>query len=358
MELTVARLKVLGEKDIADLDKKIAEYRATNNPTILNKDLETIQREMFKLSEKYTQLSNEIIGIRTRHTNATKQRDKFNDDMKQMEEDLQKMMAEMDEIFIQQADYETGIAAKKAEVDKCCSELATQKQKLAEVLEAHKTQDAEYQANLKVIRESVSRVEDEIREHRQRAYQRYLDYEAAVKEVSLDAVTSRNPVNSSFAEMVPDLLQVLARNMGNYLKVREYYNGAFRGLQYNSLESCSDNIKNTLTNMHQYLCGDVDKNCNCKCGTIMGKYGPNTYYMASFCGLLYDKYKEILNHIIRHSYNGDAKLNAIIQNTTYAELFDMLGSVFDIKGYNTYEFILFLAFLETGGKAHNLYNEF
>ena len=54
----------------------------------------------------------------------------------------------------------------------------------------------------------------------------------------------------------------------------------------------------------------------------------------------------------------DAKLNTIIQNTTYAELFDMLGSVFDTRDYNTYEFLLFLAFLGAGGRAHNLYEEF
>lgn len=54
----------------------------------------------------------------------------------------------------------------------------------------------------------------------------------------------------------------------------------------------------------------------------------------------------------------DAKLNTIIQNTTYDKLFDMLGNVFDIKGYNTYEFLLFLAFLGTGGNAYNLYEEF
>jgi hypothetical protein len=60
MELTVARLKMLGETDIANLDKKIEAYKSSNNPTILNKDLETIQREIQQAQVKYNQLESEM----------------------------------------------------------------------------------------------------------------------------------------------------------------------------------------------------------------------------------------------------------------------------------------------------------
>jgi hypothetical protein len=470
MELTVARLKVLGETDIADLDKKIANYKLCNDPTILNKDLETIQRETKQAQSKYNQLVSEISGIKQRHAMAIQQREKYNTDYANIVSEQNKIVAEIDELFIQQQDNQIQIisknnevSAKKVEVAKCLYQLKNEKAKLANVIEVHKTQDVEYQENLKVIRESIKKVEDEIKEHRQRAYQRYLDYEIAVKEISLEAIKARNPVNASFTELVPDLLQVFARNMGNFVKIREFYkelvsntkivvgihfqnaneiiknrSWAIHGVNkpYDSVKEAShgfigllhqnvcDLIRdkdsfykyigqqfqapqppplhslyymgtihgaqkaiyekqneeflnihypNALSNYNIYM--DKLKNnvhkfynyCVCpECGytdfilTISNPNNPNNTHdrqyildIDRFNKWLDQNYKKLCQSVIT-----DAKLNTVIQNTTYLELFDMLGSVFDIKGYNTYEFLLFIAFLGTGGKAHNLYEEF
>jgi len=452
MELTVDRLKVLGETDIANLDKKIAAYKSSNDPTILNKDLESIQREIQNAQTKYNQLESEMAGIERRHAAAIQQRQQHNDRYKKMDDEQNKMTAEIDELFIQQQDYKSQIIAKKMEVDKCLSDLANEKQKLAEIVEDHKKADAEYQENLKVIRESIARVESEIKESRQRAYQRYLDYESAVKEVSLDAITSRNPVNANFAELVPDLLRVLARNMGNFLKVRELYTKMISDdnntinhhphIDVKQIKSKWDNYNSVLL-IHYNICDEAKQLLQHKLDImrkqeyswvvvepiypeieianesekekkdlLIKKYNElkekyikyQQQYKIDIINITYKNYKEnlidtnshnggymkcskccytlpyiqkqypnhtttfdinLLNTCLSKSYKKlcqavitDAKLNAIIQNTTYDELFDMLGSVFDIKVYNTYEFLLFIAFLGTGGKAHNLYDEF
>jgi len=458
MELTVARLKVLGEKDIADLDKKIADYKASNNPTILNKDLETIQREIQQGRNKYYQLENEKGQLQSRHSHFINERNQFNQQYKKLEDELKKMKSDIDEIFIELPEYKSKIAEKQAEVSKLFLELTNAKAKFANIIEENKTQDAEYQENLKAIRESVARVEAEIREHQQQAYQRYLDYETAVKSVSLDAITKRKPVNANFAEMVPDLLRVFAGNMNNFVKVREFYKELITCQNIDigiNFQGASDIIKNTHSSFQKYLTlkkhahsfiglihenvcelivnetslanligrpagnpqipplyniggmylqksedklrytQENEKYLNITYPDMLAKYNiymdklknnvhkwynycvcPNCGYtdfknvivntnQTSGCNkkniLDIDKFNKWLDRNYKklcQSVITDAKLNAVIQNTTYAELFDMLGSVFDIRGYNTYEFLLFLVFLGTGGRAHNLYEEF
>ncbi len=413
MDLTVARLKVLGETDIANLDKKISEYKSTSNTTILNKDLAAIQQEIQRAQQKYSQLEHENWEIKQRHTAANQQRDEHNKRYKELESEHQKMLSEIDEIFIQQQDYNSQITTKKAEVDKCLALLNTERHKLKSIIETHKKQDTWYQDNLDIIRESIKKVENEIMEHRQLAFQKYLDYEAALKEVSLGTITARNPINLSFTELVPDLLKTFAANMGNFVKVRDLYKKVldtdYRSVKkaiksceydttefihYNICEETANLISNDLKQKKQELelCNKsvlpqktakyieflstnlipFSKETNnttklkvcykCKyklpykyipgdAGSFVGSTMP--FDLEPFNDYLQQNYKKLCQNIIT-----DAKLNDIIQKTTYAELFDMLGSVFDIKGYNTYEFLLFLAFLGTGGKAHNLYEEF
>jgi chromosome segregation ATPase len=67
MDLTINRLKVLGESEIAKLDKTILEYKSQNNPTILNKDIETIKTQIKDLTALLQDLEREYISKETEY---------------------------------------------------------------------------------------------------------------------------------------------------------------------------------------------------------------------------------------------------------------------------------------------------
>lgn len=379
MDLTVARLKVLGEDDIAALDKKIKDYQASNNPSILTKDLETIQNDIKTLQQKYNIFNQEINTLTGKHKSALKQCEQHKEEYKKLEDNRIKLTTEIDTLFIQQEEHKSEIAkleldisAKKIEIVKSTQKLDIEKRKLIDVNDAHKQQDSEYQEHLKDTKDSISKLEDEIKTHRQNAYKKYVAYDMAVKECSLNSILTRDPVTANFADIKNYLLRILAENMGNFAKMREYYG---------DISKQQTNICNTIKQIslvHNHICDNLEKSFVCsteqennlnynfstcpKCGYenpacayILGPFNNphNTFNMDRYCKTLHKLYKIICQKIIT-----DVKLNAIIQNTTYDKLFEMIGTVFETKKYNVFEFLLFLAFLGTGGKAHNLFNKF
>ena len=118
MDLSINRLKILGEEEIQRLDLKIEEYKNSNQPSILDKSINDIKVQISDMNIICRDLNNNIISKTKQFELLTKQ---FNDNQTKYELYSNKIDAlekSIQELEINNSTKETELIEMKSHIDK------------------------------------------------------------------------------------------------------------------------------------------------------------------------------------------------------------------------------------------------
>jgi len=263
MELSIDRLKVLAEEDITRLDAKIQEYRISNNPTILDKDimklrtklndmkairadleaeykikqeeLNTINRALsasnIRYSEKETTLANLKVNIAEAEELLSKYPDKFTEITQQIDTQSTEL-----------AGREVNVARQKEELSKMELEVVKRK------AEFH-TKQIKYDAvmiNLKkqmldLQAAATANVSDKLLD-----FMKFSDGMELIlsQPLTIQLDTPKTTAELIFDKIQIDLMKIMGKRADNYCIVREWYKDMIDSRWHSPRDTQPTNEKN------------------------------------------------------------------------------------------------------------------
>ena len=372
MDLSINRLKVLGDEEIQRLDLKIAEYKSNNQSSILDKSISEIKTQISDLSSICNDLEievnrkNSIIGqLQNTLSEYQKKYETLNENILSIELSITEYENRKIEL---QSQFEL--------MDNTISRLKIEEQKnkdsyeqLNIKLEQRKIQ---FKSEKEQIDSEVKKLELKIKELMQSSLVGHTDFINEVKSIELKQAV--NDTQAIFDSIKFDLLMNLSRNIFVYGKkiIKEtkinYMLSNLGIIQLRSLwknrhiDHCIDIHSLTLCdgkkNQH-----DTAKKCN-KCnhksigylyyGEFYQEYtrslssNPDMikYHNIEMNEWIKQNYDRILENIIVHP-----ELLILIKKLNYQDFYNLFTSYepFNINDIDSYQFISLIAFIATNG---------
>ncbi len=366
MDLSINRLKILGEEEIQRLDLKIEEYKNSNQPSILDKSINDIKVQLSDMSNICRDLNNDIISKTKQFELLTKT---FNDNQKNYELYSKKIDAlekSIQELETNNSTKETELIEMKQHIE----ELTKAELKLKEQLLTLNQRNEDYK--LKYIEEKeqfefkIKQLEMEIKQSMSTNFKLYNDFVSDVKNIKINY--DIDDVLSIFDKIKIDFMFLLNKKTEYQKKFKDihkfYYchigDGYSRGYTIISQE---------LFLIHKKICSGLVEQathnpcnlCNFKSFFSLNdkaKSSPSSigqYYFSEHKSYSYkwlkENYHKILCKLVTHD-----ELLYIINKTDYNKFYKLFLDSNLIDEYeNPIEFLLLIAFIGSNGTVLRLY---
>jgi hypothetical protein len=401
MDLSINRLKVLGEEEIQRLDLKITEYKNSNQSSVLDKSINDIKTQISDLSSICNDLEievnskNSIIGqLQNTLSEYHKKYETLNENILSIELSIQDHDKRKIEL---QSQFEL--------MDETISRLRDEEQKNKDTLRQLniklEQRKVEFKNEKEIIENEIKNLELKMKELIQNSMVSHNEFTQELQTIKLCPII--NDVQLIFDNIKFDLLTNLSRNILSYskddhvcflvssidIKIKLSHNGKEIKME----NMCKKKIK-ALSFWHKNILkckSDFNRDSgSCNCGLrfhliehhervsdeFIKKIMPSplnnclnkSYYMRDeltnakekyikdshdkYFKLLETQYKSILENIIIHP-----ELLMLIKQLNYYDFYNLFTSYnpFNIEGFNSYQFIYFIAFIATNGfKEENM----
>ena len=274
MDLSIQRLKVLGETELARLDTIISEYKTRNDPTILDRDINQIRVQLQDMQTMHADLVKEYSAKQGTLTDLKKSVSDINQQYEELESNIATLEsniiqakehinanpAKLEELNMHITTLSAELNDKEAEVAKCMQELAdteskyelakthaeTRHGRLSVALNAidltikhmqeltnitYKAEDhagslVEYNKLKQELEEQMKQIKLAIQEHISTKFQEFAEFADGMKQIIRSPIViepNPSPVEIVFGEILGELAKIMSRNYENYGIVRTWY---------------------------------------------------------------------------------------------------------------------------------------
>lgn len=288
MDLTIQRLKVLGEAELARIDTVISEYKSRNDPTILDRDINQIRIQLQDMQTMHADLVKEYSSKQGTLTSLKKSVSDINQKYEELESNIATLEtqisqakecinanpAKLEELNMHITTLSAELNDKEADVAKCMQELAdteanyelaktragSRHGRLSIALNAidltikhmqeltnitYKAEDhagslAEYDKLKQELEEQMKQIKLAIQEHISTKFQEFAEFADGMKQIIRSPIVIEpklSQVEVVFSEILGELTKIMSRNYENYGIVRTWYKDTLtshnRGIYYN-----------------------------------------------------------------------------------------------------------------------------
>ena len=378
MDLSINRLKVLGEEEIQRLDLKITEYKNSNQSSILDKSINEIKTQI-------SDLSSICKDIQTELNSKTATFNQLQNSLKEHQlkyERLNENILSTEKSITEYENRKTELESQFESMDETISRLKIDEKKSKDNFEELniklEQRKIEFKKEKEVIENEIKKLELKMNELMSSSLSSHNNFVSELKSIELKQEV--DDTQAIFDNIKFDLLINLSTNIMNYSKAYNFkcfvkYVGYCDKKNYTSIISMSDYISlpNTSYDFHKDILkckgertGGLCKLCKYN-GFKLGDqymYENHTIYRDyttekkiklkedhNKTSIMWfeQNYDKILENIIIHP-----ELLILIKKLCYQDFYNLFKNyyAFNINGLDTYQFICFVAFIATNG-----YNE-
>ena len=367
MDLSINRLKILGEEEIQRLDLKIEEYKNSNQASILDKSINDIKVQISDMENICRDLNNNIISKTEQFELLTTQ---FNDNQTKYELYSNKIDAleqSIQELQINNSTKETELIEMKSHIDKLTETELKLKEQLLTLNQRNEDYKLKYIEEKDRIEFKINQLEMEIKQSITTNFKLYNDFVFDVKNIKINCVL--DDVLSIFYNIKIDFMFLLNKK----IEYKEKFKGIHDLYKYNSNNGSSlggyTQISQELFNIHKKIClGMIEQSTHTPCSLCnfksffslndKARTSPssiNQWYFSEHESVSYkwlkENYQKILCKLITHN-----ELLYIIKKVDYEKFYKLFLDSNLIDEYkNPIEFLLLIAFIGSNGTILKLY---
>ncbi len=361
MDLSINRLKILGEEEIQRLDLKIEEYKNSNQPSILDKSINDIKVQISDMSNICLDLNNDIISKTKQFELLTEQ---FNDNQRNYElysNQIIVLEKSIQELELNNSNKEIELIDMKQLIDKLTETELKLKEQLLILNQKNNDYKLKYTKEKEMIELKIKQLEIEIKQSITTNFKLYNDFVLDVKNIKIDSTVEDYKMNDNqivFNNIKNDIAGFLMKNYHLLCKNTHPL--------INSNESGFTRISNEMVNIHNKICvmhaHQVCIICNFSCigdynrevREQMNRHNPdnifNQHKQLSYKWLK-ENYQKILCKLVTHT-----DLLYIINKLNYDDFYKLFIDSNLIDEYeNPIEFLLLIAFIGSNGTVLSLY---
>jgi chromosome segregation ATPase len=399
MDLSINRLKVLGDEELQRLDLKITEYRNSNQHSILDKSINEIKTQISDLSsickDIQTELNSKTATFNQLQNSLKEHQQKY--------ELLNEQILNYEQSIINNEKLKTEFELKFETMNETISRLKieeqTSKEKVSQLSIKLEQRNIQFKSEKEQIDNQIKLFELKIKELMQSSLTSHNNFIANIKSIELKQEV--NDVQAIFDNIKFDLLTNLSRNIMNYSKdnnlkcyVVKYIQEENRGMTitkifykkivelnvsrndphsniflHSDILKCKGPFYNFKCNLCKYTNKITNIECqqtqtsefnicsNSKAVNVPKNYQEQKNKKEEFVKVWNEKYfnwfennyDKILENIIIHP-----ELLILIKKLNYQDFYNLFTSYepFNINYIDSYQFISLVAFIATNG-----YNE-
>ena len=367
MDLSINRLKILGEEEIQRLDMKIEEYKNSNQASILDKSINDIKVQISDMSNICRDLNNDIISKTEQFELLTTQ---LNDNRYNYELYINKIDAlehSIQELQINNSTKETKLIEMKQHIDKLTETELKLKEQLLILNQKNEDYKLKYIEEKERIEFKIKQLEMEIKQSITTNFKLYNDFVLDVKNINVDC-DNKKEINDNSYQMA---FNNIKNDIGGYL-MKNYHklHGKTHPLTISN-DSGFIRISNEMVYIHNKICEIKDiANSNMKICVKCNFSYINDYnwevrdqhkkhssdsIFKQHEDLSYkwlkENYQKILNNLITHT-----ELLYIINQLNYDDFYKLFIDANLIDEYKSpIEFLLLIAFIGSNGTVLKLY---
>jgi len=361
MDLSINRLKLLGEKELKDLDEQIQIYKDSKNP-FLDSTLDELQR-------KHGEFSRLINKMKSDEQLKEKEIDQLQQNITGYHSDYESVSSHITELegknVSLKEEYDTiqpKIDESNSKVDKLNKVKDELQVKLESITESFKIIEIRNNEMLDKIRQEIYEYTCKIKQSKQTHFEMYNTFvEDMNASVAID--TDISEYEKIFNSKKEYFMSILCRNMENYIKMRQSVQGNQR-----SPDNTFHTIHSKLCDCASIPCGKCNYTCyhRCQRGNYF-EYKSGGCHSQGNCGgschhTKLDQVTQINGEWLKEScyptmknYISDPELSYLVDKLNYDSIFKLFitSNLFDeqLKTFSVYEFLCFISFIGSNGNC-------
>ncbi len=230
MELTIDRLKVLAEEDIARLDAKIQEYKLTNCPTILDNDIRKLRIKLNDMKAIMEDLETEYNTMQTEYNTLNRELGACNTSYSEKEITLSKLTESIQMVNSELIEYPDKMTTITERLDHLATELKEKQTNVAQCKSELDAKKAEYDEATKQSIVELAAMEKQMKELHESAqiyvsakFSDLIKFSESVQYCIAQPCMITLDIEKVLNNTLPELMKIMTKNADNYCIVREWY---------------------------------------------------------------------------------------------------------------------------------------
>jgi hypothetical protein len=216
MDLSINRLKILGEEEIKKLDLKIAEYKSKNKKSILDKSIDEIKRQISDFSTICENMEVEIDTQSLKLSNMNKTLKTYESKYTGLTQELSELQSSIFKIEEKKKDYESQFIIKEQSIKSLKENETKLKDKLSELSLLIEKRKEDYITEKQTIESRIKMLELKMSSLMETSLSSHCEFVSQLKSIKLLPLVEDNQI--IFDNIKFNLVKVLARNAEKYSK--------------------------------------------------------------------------------------------------------------------------------------------
>lgn len=216
MELTINRLKVLGEEDLSIIDKKISQYINSNDITILDMSIDDIKAKIKDRNNIYTDLQKEFREKSKILNDLSYKLKKSETDYASLNDNILKIEGSIDECNVKKNDFESKISYMNEKISNLRSYEQQKKYELETLETQFKKRTTEFQNEKNIIDDEIRKLENKMQELMQNSMTSHNKFSSEIMSIKTNPYIDDTQV--IFDNIKFGLLTNLSKNILSYSK--------------------------------------------------------------------------------------------------------------------------------------------
>jgi hypothetical protein len=230
MELTINRLKILGEEELSIIDKKILEYTNSDNITILDMSIDDIKAKIKDRNNIHSDLQKEFIEKSKILNDLSYKLKKFDTVYGSLNDNILKIQGSIDECNVKKNDFESKISYMNEKISNLRSYEQQKKYELETLDTQFKKQTTEFQNEKNMIDDEIKKLENKMKELMQNSMTSHNNFTSHIMSIKTNPYIDDTQV--IFDNIKFGLLTNMSRNILSYSKDTNFKVYIKRGGEY------------------------------------------------------------------------------------------------------------------------------